>query len=321
MGDAAGGPDVSVLVSTRNRAALLVELFAALERQDFAGEFEVVVTDDGSTDDTPTRLTELAAGSSFPVRVVRRDHSGGPAVGRNAAAQHARSEILAFTDDDCRPAPGWLTAGVSAMERGRHVVVGAVIPPADADSGPLRRPLWVLHWRFFECANVFYRRRDFEAVGGFDSTFSTVGGEDTDLGLRVCKDGAEPWFEPDAVVEHPLRVMGTKDALREAVRWYDVPLLFKRHPEQRLMLLGSRVFWRDAHRWWSIGFVLALVAAVAKRPALAVLAYSPWLWRRCLRPYADRADALRAAPTLFLVDGAEMATMLRGSVRHRTFLL
>lgn len=321
MADVEEDPDVSVIVSTRNRAGLLARLFDALEVQDFDGRFEVVVTDDGSTDDTPDQLVELVERASFPVRVVRRDVSGGPAVGRNAAAAHASGEILAITDDDCRPSPRWLSAGVEAMQHGRHVVVGSVVPPPGAHAGPLRRPLWVLHWRFFECANVFYRRADFEAVGGFDDSFSTVGGEDTDLGFRVCKAGAEPRFEPDAVVEHPLRVMGTRDALREAIRWYDIPLLFKRHPEQRMMLLGSRFFWRDAHRWWLLGLALALVALTRRRPAFVVLGYTPWLWRRCVRPYVDRSDAMRAAPTLFLVDGAEIATMIRGSLRHRTFLL
>lgn len=318
MSDVEIRPEVSVLVSTRNRADMLPALFEALESQDFAGSFEVVVTDDGSTDDTFDVLQKLAANTRFPVQVVRHEVSVGPAGGRNAAAARAHAPLIAFTDDDCRPAPGWLAAGVRAMAEGRHVVVGAVIPPSGANVGPLRRPLWVLHWRFFECANVFYRREDFDAVGGFDAAFSTVGGEDTDLGLRVCKQGAEPRFEPDAVVEHPLRVMTARSALREAARWYDIPLLFKRHPEQRRQLLDSPLMWRSAHRWWLTGLVGALLT---RRLTLSSVAFLPWLWRRCIRPYPDRFEALGAVPVLFAVDAVEVVTMLRGSLRHRTFLL
>lgn len=309
-------PDVSIVVSTRNRASMLPALFDAIAAQELDGTFELVIADNGSTDDTPRVLSSLAEAAPFRVVVVTPPNPEGPATGRNAAASAATGEILAFTDDDCRPEPGWLSAGLRAMSDGHHVVVGLVTPP-EGKRRLNEHALWVRHWRFFECANTFYRRADVMAVGGFDTTYRGVGGEDTDLALRVCQLGASPRFEPGAHVIHPLRIIEGRAALREAARWHDIPLFYKRHPEQRRLQLRWTWVWRPAHAWWLLG--AGTLVAARFRP-LGLLGYVPWFLTRVVRP-GRRLENVRHAPLLFAVDAVEVATMARGSWRHRTFLL
>src|SRR3954452_12468363 len=101
-------PALSVVVATRNRADRLPRLVRALEAQEGAPPFELVVIDDASTDATSTVLAQLAASSSMRIVAHRLVDQRGPAAARNAGWRSARGELVAFTDDDCEPQPGWL---------------------------------------------------------------------------------------------------------------------------------------------------------------------------------------------------------------------
>lgn len=109
----------SVVVPTFRRPTLLRECLAALCDQTLAPEqYEIVVVDDGC--DAATRH-EVAAAALFRTQPAIRYLTGvvsrrGPAAARNVGWRAARGEIIAFTDDDCRPRPGWLSAGLAAFD-------------------------------------------------------------------------------------------------------------------------------------------------------------------------------------------------------------
>lgn len=299
---------------------MLGELFDALAAQDFDQPFEVCVTDDGSTDDTFATLEKFQHEMPFPVRVTRNETSVGPAAGRNSSAALATAPVLAFTDDDCRPDPGWLRAGVRAL-RGRSVVVGKVTPPEGVGGHPLARAVTSYHWVYFITSNVFYRREDFDAAGGFDTHFPTPGGEDTDLGFRVCKAGAEPRFEPSALVRHVVRQPSAQVALREAWRWHGIPRLVKKHPELRVVMFRHRVIWRESHQWMLLAL---LTLPFVFRSRLFLLGMAPWIWVRLLREVKGRRTVLRRlrmSPVLAAIDILEVIALVRGSVRDRTVAL
>ena len=88
--------DVSVVIPTRNRSALLSRTLRSALRQEHV-EFEVIVVDEASSDDTPALLS--AVGDSR-VRVLRHEMPRGLSGARNHGAEHARAEWLAFLDDD-----------------------------------------------------------------------------------------------------------------------------------------------------------------------------------------------------------------------------
>src|SRR5918998_1202416 len=113
---------VSVVVPARNAAGTIGSTLSGLEAQRFADEFEVIVVDDGSSDET-----RKMARASRVVSEVLELRGRGPAAARNAGAERARGAKLAFLDSDCEPVPEWLAEGVAALEDADYVQ-GKVVP-------------------------------------------------------------------------------------------------------------------------------------------------------------------------------------------------
>ena len=241
------------------------------------------------------------------VRVVRSEGVG-PAAARNAGWRAASSELIAFIDDDCLAAPGWLAA-LTASEG--EVVQGRVEPhPAEAARlGPFARTLRVdAAGPFFQTANILYPRALLERLGGFDEAYPYPAGEDTDLGWRAREVGARIVFTPDALVWHAVHEMGAVAMARDARRWGSAVRIVKRHPGLRVHF-HRRVWWKRSHERLLLG-VLGL--AVVRRPwALALLL--PWV--------LEHRTGARSLPGPLLVDAAEIAAMADGSARARTLLL
>lgn len=106
---------VSVILPTYNRASFLSEAFASIAAQEHHA-WELVVVDDGSTDDTPALLKRLAAACARPVRVIRQDNAGAYAA-RNAGLEHARGDAVAFFDSDDLWLPHHLKRCAQALAR------------------------------------------------------------------------------------------------------------------------------------------------------------------------------------------------------------
>ena len=257
---------------------------------------------DRATPEVDAVLAEAA------VKVVRT--AGGPAVARNAGWRAARGDLIAFVDDDCEAAPGWLPA-LRAAAGGEDVVVqGRVEPhPAERDRiGPFTRTLRVdAAGPFFQTANILYPRALLERLGGFDEAFTHPAGEDTDLGWRALESGARAVFARDALVWHAVHEMGPCALARDAPRWGSAVRIVKRHPGLRAHF-HRRVFWKRSHERLLLGL---LGLALRRRWALAL--WVPWL--------LEHRTGVRSLPGHLLVDAAETAAMANGSVRARTLLI
>src|SRR4051794_22938268 len=234
---------LAVVCPTQRRADRLRALLAALDSQD--ADLEVIVVADGAT---PEVQAVLAAAPG--VRVLRLDPGQGPAAARNAGWRATSAPVVAFTDDDCVPAPGWaarLLAAANAMPGA--VVQGRVEPaPAERDRiGPFARTLQVRQaGPFFQTANIAYPRALLEQLGGFDERYPAPAGEDTDLGWRAREAGVPAVFAPDALVWHAVHEPGWRGLVADAPRWGSAVRLVKRHPGLRAHFV-HRVFWRRAH--------------------------------------------------------------------------
>ena len=199
-------PTLSVVVPVRNAGADLGGLIAALREQTVGSDaFEVVVGDDGTTDESTAAIADAHA---FVRVVAGRPENSYTA--RNAAAGAARGSVLAFTDADCRPDPGWLEAGLSALADA-DVVAGEIRFVA-----PPRPSIWDLVDidTFLDqeravatggaaTANLFVRADLFERLGGFNAALPSGG--DYDLARRAVQAGARLRYAPAAVVAHPTR--------------------------------------------------------------------------------------------------------------------
>jgi GT2 family glycosyltransferase len=199
-------PLFTVVVPTRDRPHQLAGCLAALDALDYAGDYEIVVVDDGSRE--PVRLPR--EGRARAVRLAGR----GPAAARNAGAAEARGRWLAFLDDDCRPRPDWLAALHARLEAEPTALVGGrtvnalVDNPWSAASQLLVD--WLYAWygarggprRFFTTSNLAVSAAGFRRLDGFDESFPTPGGEDRDLCERWAAHGLPLVHAPDAVVDH-----------------------------------------------------------------------------------------------------------------------
>lgn len=314
-------PRICVAVSTYNRPTLLPRLIEALERQSISSqEFEVILVDNGSSPDTAEVIEKLAASTELRLHAVRLAPNRGPSGGRNAAWHASRADIVAFTDDDCAPSPDWLEHGLTAMSAGDAVVVGRTLPNPDLPMGPFSRSIRVSDVNWLPTCNVFYQRRDLESVDGFDESFTSPGGEDTDLALRVRARCARDFrYEARALVYHDVRPSVFAEAARETLRWADTPRLFRSHPEARERL-HRRVFWKPSHPKVLLA-AAGLLLGVRSRKWLALTL--PWLHyrTRVRRPPGPALDAYAALPGTFVVDALETVAIARGAVRHRTFVL
>lgn len=159
-------------------------------------------------------------------------------------------------------------------------------------------------------------------MGGFDDTIRAKGGEDTDLGWRICDLGREAVFVGDAHVFHDVSPSRFRSALREAATMVDIPRVKVVHPERAREKLHQGVFWKATHPMALFGLT-GIVAALVLRRASGLLTMLPWVWCRLSRSPlpVSRKKRLFLLPHAFAIDAVEISTMLRGSIKHRTFML
>lgn len=303
---------VSVCVVVKDRRELMLRcLDAVLAQEPPAGE--VVVVDNGSTDGTYEALLERAAAESR--LVVTTDH-GTLGAARNTAVRTARGALVAFTDSDCRPRPGWLATACSAMTDGVAVVQGRTVPEVT----PTRR--WsatqdiAAPSGLFEACNVIYRRSALLAAGGFDERVGFFG-EDTAAGWAVQRAGWRDAWAPDAVVEHVVTTPGFGWHLRRARGYANWPALLAAFPEKR-NILWHRLFLRRRSAEADAA-VLGLVCAALLRHPAPLLAAMPFCRRH--RPRGLSRGALLDAGSSAVYDLAISLALLRGSVASGTPVL
>ncbi len=305
---------VSVIVPARDAAATLGRTLDALAAQDLDEPFEVIVVDDGSRDDT------AAIAERHPrATLIRQPHTG-PAAARNRGAAASRGALLAFTDADCEPQPGWLAAGVRALGR-LELAQGRVVPDPVAPAGPFDRTIAVdCENGLYETANLLIRRGAFEQLGGFEEWLATDSGkpmaEDVWLGWRARRAGLTTGFAADAVVHHAVfpRTAGQYLAERARLRYF--PVLAGRIPELRRQRFFARVFLSRRSAAFDAAVAATALAAISRRrtPLLAAVPYGLLVAR-----HARTAPAQAAVESA--ADAVGLVALLRGSWAARRLLL
>ena len=323
-------PEVSVVVPSHGRPLRLRWLLNALEETDMErGRWEVVVVHDDAGDETEGLLRghPLARGGTLRHRRLEPG-TGSPARQRNVGWREAHAPLVAFTDDDCRPPATWLPRLLAtALTNPGAVVQGAVRPDPDEahllHAAPHARSLTVEPpGPFAESANVLYPRELLERLGGFDERFPSAAGEDTDLMLRARAAGARYAGAPTALTYHAVDAPGLFGRLRSLPRWRHVAKVVRAHPQMREALtLG--LFFKPSHAALP-GVIAALPALVRCRPAVAVALALPWALAAAPRYGLGLRGIARSAselPGRLVLDVAEAAVLVRGSVEERTLVL
>ena len=246
----------TIQLCTYNRATLLGRVLdGCFEQSADPGTYEVVLVNDGSTDNTPEVIARARERATCAFRVIDQPNSG-LAKGRNAGIAAASGERIILIDDDVLPMPHFVREHLAtAQVHPRDIVRGAVINTQSFDDLP--PPIYSpanYSGNFFWTSNVSVPLQTLRDIGGFNEQFSEYGWEDIDVGLRLRALGLRSILNRQAVAFHykpaplassvPGMIRQARAQARTAVQ------LAKLHPHWRAHLAtGNTVGQRTLHKW------------------------------------------------------------------------
>ncbi|MEK7196076.1 MAG: glycosyltransferase [Nitrospirota bacterium] len=214
---------VSVVIPAYNAEKTIAACLDSLMKQDYSGDYEVLVVDDGSADSTP----DIVSGYER-VRLIKQANAG-PAAARNKGAAAAKGEIILFTDSDCVPEGNWITEMVSPFKDNRDVVgvKGRYKTKQKEATARFVQFEYEDKYRymqkdkyidFIDTYSAGFKREIFLEMRGYDTEFPVACAEDVELSFRLSKKGYKMIFNPNAVVYHihPARL---KDYLRKKYKF------------------------------------------------------------------------------------------------------
>ena len=246
-------PRLSVVLPTYNDAPILQHTLARLIRQSLAPiAFEIVIVDDGSTDDTPEVVAAAATGP-VRVRLVRLDRNQGRSAARNAGIRAAEARLVVFVDSDVLVGPDFLQRHLEIHEAAGRLVVGrgpvASIPSLEIPEHP---PLTRISSAYLDTANASVPRQLLVDIGMFDEGFRVYGWEDLDLGIRLQARGIPRVFSAKALAYHvqPPPTLDSFDRYlaKEEERARTALYLLRKHPGlETRMIIQDTPFHRALH--------------------------------------------------------------------------
>ncbi|HEY6390185.1 MAG TPA: glycosyltransferase family A protein [Bryobacteraceae bacterium] len=302
---------ISVVIPVHNAAASLGRCLGALKTSTFQN-FECVVVDDGSTDDSAA----LAAASG--ARVIATGGQRGPAYARNRGVEAAKGEILFFIDADVMVQSGTLAQVANAFEE--NAALDALIGSYDEE--PAEPNFLSQYKNLMHCfvhqhgrrrASTFWtgcgaiRKCAFEEFGGFDESYVRPSIEDIELGARLVRAGKSIELEPTLMVKHlkrwTLPGLLTSDIRDRAIPWTVLMLRERNIPNdlnvqssQRISVVLVYLALLLAPFYWPVPAISLIVTIVLNHRFYGFLARKRGLW------FAIRAVPLHLA--YFLYSGA-----------------
>jgi len=319
-------PFISVIVPAYQASRTLADTLESLAALTYPAH-EVIVVDDGSTDDT------LRIAREYPVRIIRLERNSGAGVARNTGAAEARGQLLAFTDADVIVPPDWLERGLALMQETGAVVVSGPFAGSATDSFIGK---FCYHWLrnreitrrkevgVATCANMLVRTDVFRQAGGFPifglgrrPSRAFQGHEDANWAYLLTRDAASGVivWEPSFGVVHCFR-----DSLWSLLKqqWFIARIGVVSHVRYPDMLTVPSNFKKTntlihlvALGAGTAGLALLLPAGLVFPPALAgagacaaaivgsMLGHVPF-FREVYRQERSLSFTCRAAATLYL---------------------
>ena len=207
--------DLSLIISTRDRCQQLARCLQSLRSLVFERPWELIVVDNGSTDTTSTVISDFIRNSGLRSVHVLEARSG-KSVALNTALKLAQGSILAFTDDDCYPAPDFLHRTWCAFaDPAIGYVTGRIMLHDPRDHGItinestealVFAPRSFIHAGAVIGANMAFRREVLVQIGGFDTSFGPGAplraAEDCETAARASAMGFKGEYRPEVVVRH-----------------------------------------------------------------------------------------------------------------------
>jgi glycosyltransferase involved in cell wall biosynthesis len=196
----------SIIIPTFNGGSRIGYCLDSLMKQTTGRDVEILVVDDGSTDNTASVVSSYSS-----VRLIAQANAG-PASARNRGALEAKGKILLFTDDDCVPMPDWLAAmlepfsdpevvGAKGVYRTHQKSLAARFVQIEYED-KYRLMAGLPSIDFIDTYSAGFRRERFLEMAGYDTSFPVACAEDVELSYRMSARGWKMKFVPTAIVYH-----------------------------------------------------------------------------------------------------------------------
>ncbi|MFN2384731.1 MAG: glycosyltransferase family 2 protein [Thermoanaerobaculia bacterium] len=236
----------SVVVPTYRRPDTLFQVLDALGRQQAPPEFEVVVVDDGSGDETATRLG--AYRPAYPFRFFSQKNRG-PAAARNRGIEEARAPYLLFLGDDTVPEKNLLAVHARAHREAAPAsvaVLGYTTWPRDRAVTPFLHHIneyglqfgyglivdpESVPFNFFYTSNISLERERLREAGLFDTSFPHAAWEDIEMSYRLIRRGLKIVYRPEAVARHHHDITFASFRRRQEKSGVAAAIFYAKHPE------------------------------------------------------------------------------------------
>jgi glycosyltransferase involved in cell wall biosynthesis len=227
---------ISIVIPTFNSAQVLKACLESLANQTVGREkYEVIVVDDGSTDETKDIVAK------YPVRYIHQQNRG-PAAARNNGVNHAQGEVVLFTDADCEPEPNWIeemikplndnqVVGVKGAYKTRQKELVARLVQIEYEH-KYERMKKFKYIDFIDTYSAGYRKDVFLKYEGFDERYPGASVEDQEFSFRLAHDGYKMVFNPEAVVYHKHSAYLTGYLRKKYKIAFWKAFLLRRHPEK-----------------------------------------------------------------------------------------
>ena len=246
-------PNVSVIIPVHNAASRLPLLLTLLRAQDYPREkLELIMVDNNSTDGSNAIIAKADDVTALSFTQWNSSYAA-----RNVGVERAAGKVIAFTDSDCRPLRGWLSAGISALMNGEFDMVAGrmefIMPESPNvfsvyDAGRNLRQDDFVSGGWAATGNLFVRREVFDDIGLFDARLVSAG--DYEFGRRATAAGKRLTYAPDGIVRHfPRSSLGAL-----LTKWfrteYGAAQVYRRYGLMELHLWKKKANWRPLLRVW-----------------------------------------------------------------------
>lgn len=308
----------SVIVPVYNGSATIVHCLDALAQQSTSpDEYEIIIVDDGSTDNTSQVVDQWRHRHPHIHCQQLRQTNGGPASARNRGAQIARGALLLFTDADCRPCVTWIEifAKLFAADETISAAMGTYASEQDAPAARFAQLEFEERYAGMQTQptldlvatySAAFRRTIFLKENGFDPSFPKANNEDVEFSYRLSRQGYRMVFAPAATVTHTHVPTWWGYARTKFGRAFWRTVVYKRYPAKAIKdsytpqllklqiilapfcLLG--ILWSLSQRTW-LGLLLCVPFLLTTLPMMrfayqhrpAVMLWTPWgLWLRSI---------------------------------------
>jgi len=281
---------VSVIIPTCNRSSLLKSCIYSLLEQTFPGDsYEIIVIDDGSTDDTG-EIIQAMVKQHDRLSYFKKER-GGPPSALNLGIEKARGEIIAFIDDDAIARKDWIEKAVYLLEDKKASALEGKITTMPDKISPFTHQNEKNKGGRYETINIFYTKKTLEDIGCFDEHFWDEKIDchfryDSDLAFRALEKGYKILFSEDVTVLNPPSEPRIKTPFQLARRYYFDALLCKKYP--KLYRQNLQVFEfgnikiskpkQKLYKLYIVSFLLLLFSSAFKNTGIFIAAATTFLF-------------------------------------------